>query len=325
MFALFLTVLLGALGLSVDLGIAFSQKRTMQNAADAGAMAGARIMAKWTAASPTSAQAEVSNIVAQNQMGNIVPTISECIYVNDAGTNVGGCAATVPANATGVRVTVQETHPTYFIKVLPGAPNTVTTSASASANVQLYNDGGPFIVCGTDTYLAGTGKKNGKDAKTMSILLPDTTNLDPKAIGKSFEIHNQFVAGCGYDQSSDFDGLEENKKGTNDGRGINQWWNGDHGTVAGPTRFTVRGAEGCQNGNMNDCILILPIAASDPPARKGKYPEFYVVRMAAFRVIEVDANTHWGVLLEDSYIASGPGTAGWCRGCGGVAVVKMTK
>ena len=46
MFAIVLTSLLGAVGLAVDLGVAFSQRRTMQTAADAGALAGTRLIAK---------------------------------------------------------------------------------------------------------------------------------------------------------------------------------------------------------------------------------------------------------------------------------------
>jgi Flp pilus assembly protein TadG len=49
MFAFMLTVLLGAVGLSIDLGAAFMQRRTMQAAADAGALAGTRIVSKSTA------------------------------------------------------------------------------------------------------------------------------------------------------------------------------------------------------------------------------------------------------------------------------------
>ena len=51
MFAFMLVALLGALGLSVDLGMAFSQRRTMQSAADAGAYAGAWAVLKSKAVS----------------------------------------------------------------------------------------------------------------------------------------------------------------------------------------------------------------------------------------------------------------------------------
>src|SRR5687767_9398378 len=65
MFALFLTVIVGVLGLAVDVGFAVSQRRSMQNAADAGALAGTHVVSK----SPTgSAQAAVVEVVNKNAM-----------------------------------------------------------------------------------------------------------------------------------------------------------------------------------------------------------------------------------------------------------------
>ena len=55
MFGVFLVGLMGLLALATDLGVAFAERRAMQNAADAGALAGARQVARWTAADPTAA------------------------------------------------------------------------------------------------------------------------------------------------------------------------------------------------------------------------------------------------------------------------------
>lgn len=68
MFGIFLTVMIGALGLSMDLGMAFAHRRSMQNAADSGALAGARIVAKSTVLAPLSAQADVEAVVRDNAM-----------------------------------------------------------------------------------------------------------------------------------------------------------------------------------------------------------------------------------------------------------------
>jgi Flp pilus assembly protein TadG len=77
MFGLFLTGMLGVLGLAIDLGFAFSAKRTVQNAADAGAMAGARAVAKWTITNPYSASGDVSGIVndINNRMSGSTHTL----------------------------------------------------------------------------------------------------------------------------------------------------------------------------------------------------------------------------------------------------------
>src|SRR6476619_3101626 len=124
MFAFLLVALLGSLGLAIDLGVAFSQRRTMQAAADAGAYAGARIVAK-SAGAAVAAGTAVVNSNAMN-MGAI--TSITCEYVNDGGASVGSCSGNPPGGATGVRVAVAEQHNTFFIKVVPGGPATVTTS-----------------------------------------------------------------------------------------------------------------------------------------------------------------------------------------------------
>src|SRR6478672_2836984 len=119
MFAVMLTALLGALGLSIDLGMSFSQRRTMQSAADAGALAGARVVSKAMPSNPVSAWSEVQSVVNCNKMAVGTITSITCNYVNDAGTALNPCTATVPSTATGVEVTVQENHPTYFVRVIP--------------------------------------------------------------------------------------------------------------------------------------------------------------------------------------------------------------
>ena len=108
MFAMMLTAMLGALGLSVDLGMAFSERRTMQSAADAGALAGTRVVSKSQQGLPTSAWSEVQAVVTANKMAAGTITSIDCNDVTDNGTLINPCTATVPANATGVEVTVTE-------------------------------------------------------------------------------------------------------------------------------------------------------------------------------------------------------------------------
>ena len=155
MFALFLTGLLGAVGLSVDLGMAFSQRRTMQSSADAGAYAGA-----WAVLKAKAVQTEVNTIVNQNKMNLGAISSIQCEFINDAKQSLGGCGGAIPGGASGVRVTVTESHPTFFIRVVPGAPNNVTTSATASANIKLVKGpgGGPFLPCAQKAIRADNGQ-----------------------------------------------------------------------------------------------------------------------------------------------------------------------
>jgi Flp pilus assembly protein TadG len=169
MVAVLVVSLMAMVGLAVDMGYAFAQRRTVQNAADAAALAGAHVLTQWSTSNPTlAASTDVSKMVSDNKMGSDTKQTYSCYYVDDTGFNLGDCSLPVPSTATGVHVKVQETHNTCFIRVIPGAPKTATTSASATAHVQGVNTGSdaPFVACGFNTFLAGGG--------TMSILLDET-------------------------------------------------------------------------------------------------------------------------------------------------------
>nr|MBA2754197.1 hypothetical protein [Chloroflexia bacterium] len=145
LFAMFSTVLIGMLGLATDLGFAFAQKRTVQNAADAAAMAGARQVAHYkdTPTGKTRAQDE-ANTFATADLNKMTASQSMpvCQYINDSfkappDATLGACTLDVPAAASGVHVQVTETHDTFFIRVIPGAPKTVPITAQASARVEV--------------------------------------------------------------------------------------------------------------------------------------------------------------------------------------------
>jgi hypothetical protein len=208
--------------------------------------------------------------------------------------------------------------------VLPGGVDSVTTSTTATANVERYKarGDGPFIVCGVDTMLGGGGK--GKGNGTLSVLLNNTAQLNPEAIGETFKIHGPQIADCDM-KSSSFKGLADQE--ANAGLPVGTWWDGDTGVKAGPTRVEVNGIQGCAQATTapNDCIMLLPVAANPPKAEKqGSTPKFFIVRLAAFMVTRVSANEHYGTLLDD-YMVSGPSEPGWCRDCGGVVVVRLTE
>ncbi|HEY7029708.1 MAG TPA: pilus assembly protein TadG-related protein [Thermomicrobiales bacterium] len=320
MFALFATAMFGVLGLAIDLGMSFAERRTMQNAADLGAIAGARQVARYTTSSPTSALTDVQAIVDGNRMDN-PPSLDSCQYVDDYGSSVGDCSVSVPATAVGVTVTVSETHPTYFIRVIPGAPANVTTSATARAQVErLYRAGmdGPFIVCGYSTKLSSGG--------TMNLLTDDNT-VNPDAIGKTFQVHGPQIGDCGI-ASSSFKGLAD--QNSNNGKELGEYWYGDTGTKAGPTRFKVQGIEGCAEGTAEpyNCVLFLPVASNSahghPAVKSGSQRKFWIVKVLAFRIASCGANCHEGTLLDD-YLSFGGAVTGWSRDSGAVAVVRLTE
>ncbi|MCC6792842.1 MAG: hypothetical protein IT336_14220 [Thermomicrobiales bacterium] len=184
MFALFLTALLGILGLAIDLGYSFAQRRTIQGAADLAATAGAQAIARYYDGQEsdandrlTNALTDVNAIVADNHITGTETTLESCTYLDRGGEDVGECGINVPANATGVHVSVSETHRTFFIKVIPGAPVFVTTRATASAQLERMDLAGmdsPFLVCGYFTELKDP--VDGEDE--MDILVKPSLDVD---------------------------------------------------------------------------------------------------------------------------------------------------
>lgn len=315
MFALFSMALFGVLGLATDVGVAMAARRSVQGAADAGAIAGTRMIANYTSANPTSALNEVNTIVKDNTFGQKVPSVNLCEYIGDNWGTVGTCNQTIPSSASGTRVRTKLTIDTFFIRVLPGAPKTVTVTGYAKARMMKVAPeagNGPFIVCGRGTKLASGG--------TTNILKSDGT-IDPAAYNKTYLIHGPQIPDCQM-KSNSFKGLAD--QSANAGKGIGDWWDGDNGTKAGPTRVKVRGVQGCDVNTPSpyNCVMILPIATDNPAAKKqGSVPKFYIVQLAAFLVTETGANTHTGKLLEN-YIVTGPGSTSPCGGrdCGGSLV-----
>lgn len=324
MFALFLNGIMGVLGLATDLGFAYAQRRTMQNAADAGAIAGARALAHWSSGSST-VGSDVATLVASNKM-NTTPEVAECVFVNYAESAVGSCSAAVPSTARGVRVQVREIHDTFFIRILGNGLETVTIEASATAEVQRASGagtGGPFIVCGINTDLYGGGH--------LSILSSASSGaVNPSAIGQTFVVHdpksngnNSTVQDCGIPSAS-FKGLADTA--ANDGLDISQWWHGDTGTKAGPTREKVNGVQGCANNVASpyNCVMLLPIATNDPkPKKQGSDRQFFIMTVLAFQISQTASNQHVGKLLG-SYVVSDDGSEDWCPGCGGVVVIRLS-
>ena len=137
-------VVLGAAGITIDLGHAFACYRQLQASTDAAALAGANALSEGNAT-----QASVNSAIdlyaatanGANASGNLPsPTISIAYScVSDAPAMV---AASCLASGTGynvVRVTQTATVPTYFIRVLSlmgiNSAKSLTLSSTASATM----------------------------------------------------------------------------------------------------------------------------------------------------------------------------------------------
>lgn len=161
--------LCGFAALSVDVGMLFRAKRVLQNAADAGAIAGAMEVPYNdydTAAKAATAQNGITN-------------------------GVNGATVTVTKASTGSKITVLITQsaPTYFMKVL--SINSMNVSAKASASL------GPGAGCiftlnhsGTDVGLSGNGYLTMPDcgvvidsASSKALSLTGSSSISAKYIG----------------------------------------------------------------------------------------------------------------------------------------------
>jgi Flp pilus assembly protein TadG len=162
--ALLLPVLIGCLALVIDLGMAMSQVRALQNAADAGVMAGTRLLAgSVTQSQGTVAYAYTTNQQVQDRVDSLVApnrlvtavtfTYATAVQFRDCsgaslgftassdatlvaslgGTRLGSTSMIVPNNTCSLKVNTQVTFPSYFAQVL-GYP-TQTVAAQAVARV----------------------------------------------------------------------------------------------------------------------------------------------------------------------------------------------
>jgi Flp pilus assembly protein TadG len=166
-FALSLTVLMGALGLALDGGYNYAQRRAMQNAADAAALAGTKALAGnnnntngLTVWSTVKTIAEQNGVRSPNDSARLT-----CVYLNNSLqplSNPASCHDTpfdIGTNVSAVRVRVTEEHTTFVMRVL--GINTSGTAATATAQVlavtELPNKYAPYVPCGIGTKIVENG------------------------------------------------------------------------------------------------------------------------------------------------------------------------
>ncbi|HEY8598150.1 MAG TPA: pilus assembly protein TadG-related protein [Thermomicrobiales bacterium] len=170
LFALMSLTLIAGLGLVIDAGVNYAQRRTMQNAADSAALAGTRILSRQNTY-PGTTRSMVWNAILSNATANGVandPSLFQCVFIDNdrdqfgdsCNTAIdGGGALSIPSYASGVQVRVSETHTTFFMRAL--GTTTSGTSATSMAQVRVieYLPASDFTlaVCGVQTATLGGG------------------------------------------------------------------------------------------------------------------------------------------------------------------------
>ena len=138
LFALMSVVLFGVLALIVDIGYGFSQRRYMQNAADAASIAAARHLGLSRVSGTTdgAVRAVLDRYLAANGDATLAAATGPddgawFVQVDGSSVSPVGAGSTVPSSAAGVRVNATRTFPTFFASVI-GFP-TMTVKATATA------------------------------------------------------------------------------------------------------------------------------------------------------------------------------------------------
>lgn len=143
LFALALTALVLVVGLVVDGGYAWAQRRGAQNAADLGSIAGARIVGLKLSGATADGTTVIAAIDALNQ-ANAVPnlTAGQASYVDNNGVVIsaanGGAVTAgqaIPASARGVQVGASKSWKPFFLGVVGITDWTASATATAKASI----------------------------------------------------------------------------------------------------------------------------------------------------------------------------------------------
>jgi Flp pilus assembly protein TadG len=290
-----------------DGGRAYTQRRQVQNGADAAAMAGARALdrARFSGGAATAVDAAVQSVAADNEA-----TSATCTVITSTGGTVGPCSIAsnvTNSTAAGVRVRLSQTRHTTF-GALAGM-SAVTARTSAAATIQpLAGTRSPFLLC-------GNGQNDGYD-----ILNSDGTINTAKAVALGdIPLQASQIPTCG--AGSAFKG----KSGTDSVAMAPGWVDGDNGNgFSADILDVVLNATPCTTDDFDDCDILVPVA--DTGTGNGNSIHMHVVAWAVFHVYgDGQGNPkYWGHFVADhALISSGRTTDGTVTDRSTPRVIKL--
>jgi Putative Flp pilus-assembly TadE/G-like len=337
LFAISMLAMLAMIGVAVDGGTLYVQRRTAQNSADAAALAGARALQKATQSPAPAISTAICTYVLANSFG-VTPAAS-AYFVNTSGSSLGtinlpsGCSPNTPINnsiptgSSGVHVDVTiGPYNTYLVGIV--GLRQLQASASATAQVGLLSIPNPDI-----TPLAGCGPDmltNGNSPTPfVNILLPDNANINP-ALYYPTATTDLVLQGSQISQNENstcpkWNGTSSAWKGQVDTSGITGTFspplavpvatgnsNIDSIIVSMCTSLYGPGADPTGTGaGANKCFLLVPIAAPPNPTNDAN-----IVTLACFSIYDGESGTQkWrGVLYPPSYCSYGIYPPSWTYG-----------
>ncbi|MBA2608898.1 MAG: hypothetical protein H0U92_08175 [Actinobacteria bacterium] len=303
-------------GLVVDGSNAFSQRRQMQNAADAAALSAARRLDQVTATGdPSVVRADAVSVAVSNGADSATLV---CSLVDETGTIIAACpttstpfSAAMYAAVAGVRVAVKSTSNTSFMRV--AGIKTFTAAADATAQVQgLRSGNSPFVLCA----VGSSDPRSMGDGQTTPVLTSDNS-VNSAAFGLLYRLQNPVVPGCG--QGNTFKGLTQDFATDFSVPGNWAVYNGDHGVNVQST--VIAGANACRGALTNGCLINVPLCYAATPAASGA---LYCVRFGVFAIDNTQGASKISGRLVDKVPATG-GQGGGKAQPGELRVIKLTE
>ena len=195
LFSLALIAMLAMVGVTLDGGMLYIQRRTAQNAADAAALAGVRALQQTTSFSTPTIPFEICKYVVANNFG-VTPTVA-AYFVDTTGAKVTGGDIALPANCSGTvsNAAILAGESGIHVDVTFGPYNTAVAgvvgvrqlSATGGATAQVWNQSidasyiAPWAVCGPTAPTDTSG--------TLTSILNTTTNtILPSAISSHVNV-----------------------------------------------------------------------------------------------------------------------------------------
>jgi hypothetical protein len=212
--ALMLVALMLVAAMAIDGGQTYASRRVSQNASDAGALAGARMLddIRFNSATTYAAANLDDEILKFSQASGVSGTgdVTNCWLLDEDKNRLGSefCAsgaeadAGLVASAYGIEVNANNAEATNFARVVGYNQTTAPTKAKAF----VYNFAGgtnsPFIVCGADPTKAGSESFSGHDEHSYDLMYdgPDGLELKDEVIGMHFAIQGAQIPECGASQ-----------------------------------------------------------------------------------------------------------------------------
>jgi Flp pilus assembly protein TadG len=321
LFALGLLAFLALVGLVIDGGTLYLQRRTAQNAADAAALAGARALQQSSTQNTGTIADAICTYLGSNAFGT-VPTATAYFVATNGTTNLGpitfnpGCTASpssfIPNGASGVHVDVTVGPYNTFLVGIIGIRQ-MTATASATAQVGVLSIPGPLL-----TPLAGCGQDMLRDPQNPNphdnILNADGSLNLTTYQGRDYILEGSQTAQDSNSSCPAWNGGSSAWKGRVDVSGLTDPGsflvpgttpvpvevpvdtgnaNIDPGIVATCMSLYNSDPTGTSAGSPSGCYLLIPIAAPPNPANYAN-----IVTIACFQVYDGGGLQKWRGFLQ---------------------------